>query len=63
MTADDVRDRAEQASDRLDLDRWLLRLLVIFGGLVVATLGIVIERFAVRLGSLDPSSGMPTATP
>lgn len=56
VTADDVRDRADEASTRLGASRWLLRLLVVLGGIVVATLGVVIERFARRLDALEPSS-------
>lgn len=57
VTADAVRMRAEDATTRLGLDLWLLRLIVVAGGAVVAVLGIVVERFARRLetiGSAPP---------
>lgn len=55
VTADSVRVRAEDASTRLGLDLWLLRLIVLVGGAVVAVLGIVVERFARRLETVEPS--------
>lgn len=54
VTADDVGSRAADATTRLGFDRWLLRLLVLVGGIVVASLGLVVERFARRLADLTP---------
>lgn len=59
VTADDVGTRAADATTRLGLDRWLLRLLVLVGGVVVASLGVVVERFARRLAELEPTAPPP----
>ncbi len=54
-TARDVRDRADEAANRLGLDRWLLRLLIVALGSVIVIVGVVIERFATRVAGLEPA--------
>jgi uncharacterized protein YukE len=46
VTAEDLHARADAAATRLGLDKWLVRLLVIVAGAVVAVIGVTIERFA-----------------
>ena len=47
--ATDLRDRAASASDRLDLDMWLLRILVVIGGVGFAVFGLLTQRLAAVL--------------
>ena len=54
-TAQDVRDRADEATTRLGLDRWLMRLLIVALGAVIVIVGVVVERFATRLAELEPA--------
>jgi hypothetical protein len=46
LAAANLRDRAGEAADRLGLDLWLLRILALVGGAVLAVIGIVIERLS-----------------
>jgi methyl-accepting chemotaxis protein len=48
-TSADLAERAQDASDRVDVDLWLLRLVVIVLGVALACAGLAIERFARHL--------------
>jgi hypothetical protein len=45
-TATDLQARATAASDRMDLDLWLMRILIIAGGALFVVIGVVSQRFA-----------------
>jgi hypothetical protein len=50
-TATDLRDRAQSASDRVDLDMWLVRILVIVIGVGIAAFGLITHRSAAALAA------------
>jgi methyl-accepting chemotaxis protein len=52
-TATELQQAATAASDRLGLDLWLLRILVIIGGVACAVIGIVTERLARALAARE----------
>ncbi len=64
-TASDLRDRAQAASDRVDLDLWLIRILVIITGVGVAAFGLITHRFAAALaaGTFAIPTGIAPPTP
>ena len=61
--AADLRDRAQSASDRVDLDMWLVRILVIVTGVGVAVFGLITHRFAAALAAGTFAIQPPTAVP
>ena len=66
-TASDLRDRAQSASDRVDLDMWLVRILVIVTGVGIAVFGLITHRFAAALAAgtfaIPTAITPPTAAP
>jgi methyl-accepting chemotaxis protein len=50
VTASDLAVRADEATDRVGTDLWLLRMVVVVLGLALAFAGIAVERFARHLG-------------
>lgn len=50
-TAADVRVRADAASDRVELDLWLGRILIVAVGVLFAAIGIIADRFGRALGA------------
>lgn len=50
VTAEQLAERAGQATDRVELDRWLVRVFVILLGAALAFTGVAVERVARRLG-------------
>jgi hypothetical protein len=45
-TAADLQVRATAASDRMDFDLWLMRILILAGGALFVVIGVVSQRFA-----------------
>ena len=64
VTATDLSERAAAASDRLDLDLWLLRILVLVVGAAVIAVGVVTQRLAGVLsgGALEVPAGADPPT-
>lgn len=54
VAAADLALRAEEATDRVGADLWLLRVIVVVLGLAVAFAGLAIERFARHLAERSP---------
>jgi methyl-accepting chemotaxis protein len=57
-TATDLQDRAATASDRLGLDMWLMRVLVLVAGVGFAAFGLLTQRLATVLAGGAVSSGV-----
>jgi methyl-accepting chemotaxis protein len=63
-TAVDLQERAAAASDRIGLDLWLIRILIVAGGALFVTIGVISQRFARALAAAeDPPRSDPTAPP
>ncbi len=63
-TATELQRAATAASDRLGLDLWLLRILVIVGGVAFAVIGIVTDRLARALAARGVvGGGAPAGEP
>ncbi|MGB5756158.1 MAG: hypothetical protein WBM50_04530 [Acidimicrobiales bacterium] len=55
-TAADLQARAAAASDRMSVDLWLIRILVLAVGAVLVSIGVISQRFAAALvvSTVDP---------
>ena len=53
-TAVDVQARANAATDRIGLDLWLGRILIVSVGLVFAAIGVIADRFGRAWGAVTP---------
>ena len=59
VTAEQLAERATDATDRVSLDRWLVRLFVVLLGAALALAGVAVERVARRLGALSATARDP----
>jgi hypothetical protein len=63
-TATDLQARATAASDRIGLDRWLIRILIVTGGALFVVIGVISQRFAraLAIATVSPTAGSEPST-